>query len=72
MTSLSNPAKEFLTLAEAAEISRRSIVTLRRAITARRLAALKPGGKYGKTFVRPVDLTRYMESNRIVAIGEMH
>lgn len=69
-TSLESNGKAFLTLDECVEIARFSKVTLRRAISAKRLSACKPNGKFGKTLVRNEDLSRYLQGSRIRAIGE--
>ncbi|MFZ3377357.1 MAG: helix-turn-helix domain-containing protein [Chthoniobacterales bacterium] len=62
--------KAFLTLDEAADVARCSACTIRRAIAARRLACVKPGGRYGRTLIKATDLMSYLERSRIAAIGE--
>jgi excisionase family DNA binding protein len=62
--------KAYLSIYEAATIVQLSVVTLRRAIKARRLAVCKPNGKFGKILIRPQDLTQYVEGNRHMAISE--
>jgi excisionase family DNA binding protein len=62
--------KAYFTIYEAAAIARCSVVTLRRAIRAGRLAVCRPNGKHGKILIRPQDLERYIEGNRRIAIGE--
>jgi len=69
-TILESIGKAYLTLEEAAKIARLSKVTLRRAVSTRRLSACKPNGKFGKTLIRPNDLFSYLEGNRLRAIGE--
>lgn len=69
-TTYQTIGKAFLTLDEAAAIARSSKVTLRRAISARRLSACKPNGKFGKTLIRGECLTRYLEGSRVLAVGE--
>jgi excisionase family DNA binding protein len=70
ITTLDTTAKAYLTLDEAAQVARSSKVTLRRAIAARRLSVLKPNGKFGKTLIRPGDLSHYLEGTRRIAVGE--
>lgn len=66
----SNLGKAFLTIPEAADIARCHPATIRRAITARRLAVCKPNGKHGKSLIRTVDLEAWLERSRISAVGE--
>jgi excisionase family DNA binding protein len=60
----------YLLIDEAAEIARCSPVTIRRAIAAKRLTAVKPNGRMGRTLIRPNDLDRYMQRGTQLAIGE--
>ena len=69
-SSLQQTGLQFLTLDQAAKFVPFSKVTLRRAIRARRLAACKPNGKFGKILIRPVDLMQYVESSRRSAVTD--
>jgi excisionase family DNA binding protein len=60
----------YLTIPETADVLRCSSCTIRRAIASRRLACIKPGGKYGHVLVRAVDLETYLQRYRIAAVGE--
>ena len=71
MSTTLTTLKAYITLAEAAQISQLSTATLRRAIVAKRLSACKPNGRYGRTLIRPGDLTKYIEGNRLRALGEI-
>jgi excisionase family DNA binding protein len=62
--------KAFLTVQESAAIARCHPGTIRRAIRTKRLAAYKPGGSHGRTLVRTIDFTAWLERSRIAAVGE--
>jgi len=70
MTSLALIGKPFLTLDEAANLTRCSVCTVRRAISARRLAVIRPSGRCGRTLIRAEDLLAWLERSRVAAIGE--
>lgn len=70
ITTLETTGKAYLTLNEAAEIARSSKPTLRRAIAAKRLSVIKPNGRFGKTLIRPSDLSRYLDGSRRLAVSE--
>jgi excisionase family DNA binding protein len=60
----------YLTIPECAEIARCSECTIRRAIRSRRLASRQPSGRGGQVLVRRDELIRYLDANRIAAVGE--
>jgi excisionase family DNA binding protein len=60
----------YLKIEEAAEIARCSPCTIRRAIARRALTCVKPGGRMGRTLVRPRDLEAWMLRNTQYAVGE--
>jgi excisionase family DNA binding protein len=62
--------RAFLTVDEAADIARCHPATIRRAISARRLAVCKPNGKHGRSLIRTVDLMSWLDRSRIAAVGE--
>lgn len=63
-------AKALLTLTEAEQATGISSWTLRRDISARRLACIRRGGRRGKILLSVADLEDYLERYRIAAIGE--
>ena len=69
-TTLQPTGKALLTLPETADMLGMSNQTLRRHIAAKRIAVCKPGGKRGKTFIRPADIDAFLLRSRRAAIGE--
>ncbi len=62
--------KHLVTLAEAADLTHLSTVTLRRAVRGKKLAHYRPGGACGKILIKVGDLEAFMGRSRRSAIGE--
>jgi Helix-turn-helix domain len=68
--------RAYFNLRQASDYTGQSEVTLRRAMRDRRLAYLRPNegrgpnGSTGRVYFLLRDLVRYMERNRIAAVGE--
>lgn len=68
-TKLPSSGKAFLSLVEAQSLTGISAWTLRRDITARRLACVRRGTR-GKIRISVADLEAYLTRCRVAAIGE--